>query len=381
MNGNRNPNPELDTVFHSEPPRWIAQGYLFQIGTVLGCANNHAGEMIAGACHDGIQELHVVWFAGTVEGHVDTKIMHSRIRYDVESALKCSIIEQGDPFEPHNNDLFAYSEPRAIAGISERSSGNAVPFIDTRGRFHLWFASYYTKGSNVPEGEDPRRRDIFYQYSDDDGETWTEPSIWSDRPGSWVRNALLVLDDGTWLLPINDEITYLPEFDCNWSSRFAFSHDDGITWEFSDLYSVHKFPGAARGGMIQPTVVQLADGSLYCLNRSHTGWIVEMRSFDRGATWTTPVNTSLPNPQSAICMIRRQNGDLLLAYNPSQKNRYPISIARSRDDGMTWQRLFDLRDENGELSYPSLVESPDGLVHCTYTLHWRTIAHDAFFLD
>nr|MDO8115075.1 sialidase family protein [Candidatus Sigynarchaeota archaeon] len=368
-------------------PRWLVQNYFYPIGTLPGRSSAHASQAIAGVLQGGVQTLHVVWFGGSGEGKIDTRVMYSRITYKPAELLSCPLVKPNDdPFEPLNNDFFTYSVPRVIGSVPNRACGNAVPFIDVHGRFHLWFAAFYTEGSDVPDGEDNGRREIFYQYSDDTGKTWSKPIIWSDRPGLWVRNALVVLDDGTWLFPINDEETFLPEYDCDWSTRFAFSHDEGKTWAFSKLYSVPKLPGAQRGGIIQPTVVQLADGSLYCLNRSHTGWVVEMRSFDRGKTWTTPANTTLPHPESNICMIRRKprgtsKGDLLLAYNPSPHHRYPISIAQSVDDGKTWNKCFDLRDEQGELSYPCLVETPDGLLHCTYSLHRMTIAHDVFMLD
>ncbi|MHA1680805.1 MAG: exo-alpha-sialidase [Promethearchaeota archaeon] len=369
---------------HLQEPKWLAQNYLYPIMSMPERPGAHASQIILGPLENGIQTLYAVWFCGTGEGKIDVGIMLSKITYEVDRVLEFPDVEENDPFEPVSNDLFTYSKPRLIADMPNRACGNPVPHIDTNGRFHLWFAAFYTKDSNVPEGDDPNRRDIFYQYSDDLGETWTKPAVWSDRPGLWVRNALQVLDDGTWLFPINDEETYMKKYDNKWSCRFAYSHDDGKTWEFGkDLYSIHKLEGAERGGMIQPSVVQLSDKSLYCMNRSHTGYITEMRSTDRGKTWTEPINSEIPNPQCNVCVIRRthvteHDDELLLIYNPTQKGRNPISIARSIDGGKSFTKLFDLRHEMGELSYPCMVETPDGLIHCTYTLHRMSIAHDIF---
>ncbi|MBD3188634.1 hypothetical protein GF325_17530 [Candidatus Bathyarchaeota archaeon] len=376
------------TYTEDEPkdPKWLAQGHLYPFHSIEGRPGAHASQIIQGKRKDGVQTLHAVWFCGTGEGHHDVAIMLVDIFYEIDRVLKFPPVEENDPFEPVKNDLFTYSTPRVIADMPNRACGNPVPFIDENGRFHLWFAAFYTKESDIPEGEPQHRRDIFYQYSDDGGNTWTDPVMWSDRPGLWVRNAIVVLDDGTWLFPINDEETYIPGHDVKWSSRFAFSMDEGKTWEFDDtLYTVDRLPGAERGGMIQPSVVQLKDGTLYCMNRSHTGYITEMRSTNRGKTWSTPKNSAVPNPQSNICVIRRQysneaTDDLLLIYNPSKKMRTPVSIARSTDGGYTWKKLFDLRKELGELSYPCMVETPDGLIHCTYTLHRMGIAHDVFML-
>ncbi|MHA1846217.1 MAG: exo-alpha-sialidase, partial [Promethearchaeota archaeon] len=136
-----------------------------------------------------------------------------------------------------------------------------------------------------------------------------------------------------------------------------------------------------KKGMIQPSVVQLKNGELLCLNRSRTGWIVEMRSLHNGVSWSNPRFTSLPNPNSNVCLIHRRKGDLLLIYNPTKRNRTPLSIARSVDDGKTWSRLFDLQAGNGEFSYPCLCETRDGLVHATYTYQRKTISHDVFWID
>ena len=372
-------------LFKVNPPKWMAQNYLYPMQSISNRPTAHASQIIVGPLMDGIQTLYSVWFAGIGEGKMDSAILFSTITYNPDEVLKCPEVEENDPFEPVSNDLFIYSQPKVIVDMPNRACGNPVLFVDDNNRFHLWFAAFYTKGSEVPEGEDPNRRDIFYQYSDDATESWTEPVVWSDRPGLWVRNALVVLENGTWILPINDEATFLPEYDWDWSSRFAFSYDKGQTWKFDEkLYSIHKLPEDDRGGIIQPSVVQLVDGSLYCMNRSHSRWIVEMRSNDNGKTWTTPQNTKLPNPQCNVCVSRRKKGgndhDLLLIYNPTTWGRDPISIAQSKDDGKSWTCLFDLRHETGELSYPCMVETPDGIIHCTYTLHRLTIAHDAFIL-
>ena len=53
--------------------------------------------------------------------------------------------------------------------------------------------------------------------------------------------------------------------------------------------------------------------------------------------------------------------------------RSPLSIALSLDQGDTWpiKRVLQLHDDNssavGEYSYPSLLQTADGLIHVTYT--------------
>ena len=374
-------------AFIPQPPKWMIRNYLYPMQSLPGRPSAHASQIIVGPLKDGIQTLYSVWFCGSNEGHIDVAVMICKITYKPEEILKCPEVEENDdPFEPLPKDLFKYSEPKVIADMPNRACGNPVLYVDKNNRFHLWFAAFYTKDSEIPEGDVPNQRDIFYQYSDNEAQTWSKPKMWSDRPGLWVRNALVVLKNGTWILPINDEDTYMPEYDCRWSSRFAYSYDEGATWKFgNDLYSINRLPDNERGGIIQPSVVQLEDESLYCMNRSHTHHIVEMRSTDNGESWTKPQNSGLPNPQCNVCVIRQQVGEksketLLLIYNPTTSGRSPISIARSTDNGKNWICLFDLSNELGELSYPCMVETPDGLIHCTYTLHRMTISHDVFLL-
>ncbi len=379
------------TKWEPSPPQKFFPNVIYPLQSIPGRPSAHASTIVKGPLEDGVQKLYCVWFCGTGEGQLDVAIMLSEITYDPIHVLACNSPDPDDfdPFGPNPTDLFTYSTPQVIADLPNRACGNPVLFWDeSTNRMHLWFAAFITKGSEVPPGEDPHRRDIFYQFSDDMSSSWSNPTIWSDRPGLWVRAPLSVLNDGTWLLPINDEKTFLPKYDHDWSSRFAVSSDKGKTWEFSGLYSVPRLPENPRGGMIQPAVVQLYDWSLFCINRSHTGWITEMRSTPDGRIgldWTTPINSKLPNNNSGIAMVRlnknaKSDNHLLVAYNPTTHERCPISIAESLDGGLTWRCLFDLREEIGELSYPCLLQTRDGLVHCTYTLHRMGISHDVFLL-
>jgi predicted neuraminidase len=74
--------------------------------------------------------------------------------------------------------------------------------------------------------------------------------------------------------------------------------------------------------------------------------------------------------------------------------RAPLTLAVSEDDGLTWPIRLVLADGDGyalsnnsrdglnrELSYPSLVQGPDGTVHVAFTQHRRAIRHVRVPLD
>lgn len=58
-----------------------------------------------------------------------------------------------------------------------------------------------------------------------------------------------------------------------------------------------------------------------------------------------------------------------------------MSIAMSDDDGATWTWLRNLDDESEganskvELSYPTVMETSDGMIHVSYTFNRDTIKH------
>lgn len=49
---------------------------------------------------------------------------------------------------------------------------------------------------------------------------------------------------------------------------------------------------------------------------------------------------------------------------------HPMTIALSQDDGHTWPYVRDLQanfDGTLDYTYPSIVQTPDGAIHITYT--------------
>jgi alpha-L-fucosidase len=71
----------------------------------------------------------------------------------------------------------------------------------------------------------------------------------------------------------------------------------------------------------------------------------------------------------------------IMIYNPMVsgidwvKGRNKLYIAISHD-GITWNDIYKLEDEEeGEFSYPAIIQSSDGIIHITYTYHRKTIRY------
>ena len=132
---------------------------------------------------------------------------------------------------------------------------------------------------------------------------------------------------------------------------------------------------AAEFGAIQPTVLVHGSSSLQILCRTRQGVIAEAWSEDEGKTWSKLTATTLPNPSAGIDTVSLRGGGFLLVYNPSDKSRSKLQIARSTD-GKVWQPFVTLEDEtSGEYSYPAMIQTRDGLVHVTYTWRRERIKH------
>jgi predicted neuraminidase len=75
--------------------------------------------------------------------------------------------------------------------------------------------------------------------------------------------------------------------------------------------------------------------------------------------------------------VTMSDGRHLLVYNPvrgSWAARTPLHAAVS-DDGKTWKLALVLENGPGEYSYPSVMQTGDGLVHVVYTYRRQSIKH------
>jgi predicted neuraminidase len=269
-------------------------------------------------------------------------------------------------------------------------------------------------------GKDEGARDVKIWQSTFDGKTWTAPAVAAEEPGfpcwnpvlfrsrsgtlflfykagpspmTWSGYVRRSTDEGkTWgrieqlpaglLGPIkNKPIEPKPsvllagtsvESHRAWCAWVERSTDDGKTWRRTGPIAV---PGKPHG-LIQPTLLQTSDGRILALCRSRgIGAICQAESKDNGETWSDARPIDLPNPNSGIDAVGTDKGEFFLVYNHTKMGRSPLNLARSRDDGKTWERVATLEEERGEFSYPAIIQASDKLLHITYTWNRRHIKY------
>lgn len=337
--------------------------------------------------------LACVWFGGTMEGMGDISVYMSTM--DAGGTV--------------------WSPARRLSDDPARSEQNPVLFNAPDGTVWLFHTSQ--PGGRQDECE------IVARQSADGGETFGAPRVIGAFRGIFVRQPVRIGPAGEWLLPGFHCVTppagrWTGDLD---RAVMLVSRDNGLSWSATpvpeSLGAVHMNPVAPRHG-VMPAFYR--DRYAEAVRRSE--------SHDGGLTWSSPRPTDLPNNNSSVQAVRLQDGRIAIVMNPVNAamsadrraslydeiegegdggtpeaptpatasghkaiwgvRRAPLALALSADDGVTFpaRHLIDSgsglalsnnsRDGvNRELSYPSILEGPDGRLHIAYTYHRRAIRY------
>ncbi len=208
--------------------------------------------------------------------------------------------------------------------------------------------------------------------SNDGGVTWSKPIDLPDGFLGPVKNKPVLLKNGTLIAPSSTEGEA-------WRVHFEVTKDFGKTWK-----KIGPINEGKELRTIQPSVLTHKDGSLQIICRTRQRALGESWSYDNGKTWTPMVKMNMPSTNSGTDAVTLQDRRQLLVYNhvipnDTLKNgkgaRNPLNVAVS-DDGKTWYAALVLEDSPiSQYSYPSVIQSKDGLVHIVYTWRRKNIKH------
>ena len=355
------------------------------------CPQNHASNLLELSNGD----LLCVWFSGTQEGVSDISIFMSRLPLGSRQ----------------------WTKPEQLSHDAERSEQNPVLFESPEGE--VWLLYTAQKYGNQDTAF------VRCRVSQDSGYTWSEIRTLISEPGTFIRQPITVLKDGSWALPIFHCATRPGE---NWvgdydTSAVCISHDKGKTWqEVSVPESV---------GCVHMCINVVQDGSLVALYRSRWADHIYRSTSADGYNWSEPEAISLPNNNSSIQATTLQDGRMAMVFNnicasessdrraslydeietgsvdDAERNsscqvpvdklgrhaiwgtpRAPMAIALSEDNGKTWPIISYLQEGDGscmsnnsrekknrEFSYPSIKQGRNGDIHVTFTYFRQTIKY------
>jgi alpha-L-fucosidase len=283
------------------------------------------------------------WFGGTHERHPDVSIYISLRK---------------------NN---SWSAPRKVAdGVVNDSL-----------RYPTWNPVLFNNGKKLflfyKIGPSPSTWWGVYKTSVDHGITWSRAIMLPDGILGPIKNKPITLDNGRIVSPSSIEL----QGGKIWRSHMEISDDSGETWRKIPVNYDSEYK------VIQPTIVKLKSGALKAFFRSNKNVILESSSKDQGQSWSTYKKSELPNPNSGIDAVALDNGLLLMVYNPLASGedwsdgRNKLYLAKSRD-AKHWEVILKLEDkENGEFSYPAIIQGKSGGIHITYTYNREKIKHIA----
>jgi len=282
------------------------------------------------------------WFGGTKEGNKDVCIWTSHYRNG------------------------QWTDPVMVAdGVLNDSTRyacyNPVLYYAPNGELLL----FYKIGPNVAGWTGWMKR------SKDNGRTWSEREALPEGFLGPIKNKPEMIN-GVLLCPSSTEKN-------GWKAHIEYTPDFGRTWTKS---------GPINDGQtilaIQPSILKHADGRLQILCRSRNMSINESWSSDGGKTWSMMQASALPNNNSGTDAVTLQDGRHILVYNhllpdsswvKGKGPRTPLNVSVSKD-GKTWYASLVLEDSPiSQYSYPSVIQTKDGLVHIVYTWRREKIKH------
>ncbi len=303
--------------------------------------------------------LVAAWFGGTAERNSDVGIWFSRLETE-----RAGSISAASPTSDR------WTPPVEVANGVQAGGGryptwNPVLFQSLRDAAPLLL--FYKVGPSPPQWWG------MVMESEDEGLAWSEPRRLPDGILGPIKNKPVTLADGSLLAGSSIEDAPAPPA---WRAHFEHSVDLGHTWTRTDGLA-GKTSAGEHFWIIQPTILTLGDGELLALFRSKQSRIAASRSADAGRTWGPIFATGLPNPDAGIDGVTLADGRHFLVYNHKVRTGGAWAGSRARlnaalsDDGETWDAALMLEDQDGEYSYPAVIQTRDGRVHVTYT-HRRT---------
>ena len=220
---------------------------------------------------------------------------------------------------------------------------------------------------------------VFMVRSDDEGATWTKP-VEIPLPYRYlvgkVQNGIKLMG-GTlamgfsWDLWAQNDNPARTEGEMNLASGVLLSKD-GVHWTpYGQIHAwLEKITSFSTNGLCEPALVQLANGDLLMILRTGTMFHYESRSHDGGLSWDPPRPSKVigHNNPASLWRLEQKPEEIIVAFNNSPINRWPLSVAISADGGSSWSKPRDIAAGNGlDVSYPSITQAQDG----TFVAVWQ----------
>jgi predicted neuraminidase len=329
---------------------------------------NHAPQL----CWADDSTLVCVWMAGGQEGTSSMSIYGASLK----------------------KGQYQWSKAKLISQSSHCSEQNPLLFRSNDGRLHLIHTAQTARDPSDQSWKESGQQfsmqwtaKLQHQSTKRWGARWTKSKQLIDEP-AFCRNPPHKISDGRYLLPIYRSLDS--------SEPFADDYSQIIELNESANTVSNPINVPHSKGRVQGSVVLSADAShlLQFFRSRRADRIYRSTGNIEGTEWTIPEATELPNNNSSIQALRLSNGMLAIIFNRFGLNhqsvdqdwgtahwprtRWPLSIAISADDGVSWPWIRDIDygqgfsgsanwHLNGQMAYPTILEGNANELHVAYS--------------
>ena len=231
----------------------------------------------------------------------------------------------------------------------------------------------------------------YFVRSADEGKTWSGHMRCVKEHGYYVLNndRMLCLKNGRILMPLaKHEVTICPDGTVRFGEGRIFilaSDDDGYNWYSlaeNIALPVKVWNDPQSGGLgscssaMEPGLVQLANGLVWCFIRTTLGRQYEMFSEDNGVSWTVPAPSRFTSPSSPLCVKRLSDERLFAVWNPVPKYNGSADVVEGIwTDGRKQLNAAKLSADAKEFLQMDVLEYDEGSGYC-YTAIFETNSGD-----
>ena len=312
----------------------------------------HPSAHVSSVCELPDGRMTAVWYAGSREGARDVALYVASRDAGLTNAWSTPV--SAGTHESAGEETFRYV----------KKVGNAIAFGGTNNQLHLLYVTTGFGGWSCSQ--------LNLKTSLDGGATWSCSRRLGLSPflniSELVKNAPTPTADGGFVVPIYHEVM----------GKFS-----ELLWLRPSVDGFETIKTRVVGGRtaFQPALVALNETNalMLCRSAGSVKRIHTTRTSDSGRTWSALETIDLPNSNSGLDAIRISDGRLLLVFNDTDSDRDNLRLAISVDNGVTWKRAATLVAETGEeFSYPTVLQTSDGLIHVTYTWKRKGIREATF---
>lgn len=243
----------------------------------------------------------------------------------------------------------------AFPSLGGSSQGNPVLFTFNN-KLHLFFVILKRHYWNSSE--------IYSSSFDSKSSSWSIPQKINTPEGIMVRHRPMLIGNQA-IIPAYDENTMT-------TILYSFQNNISIWTEYSRITE-----SCIQGDLFS---FNEQECQMYLRSTNESRKILKSVSANAGKQWEATRMTKLHCPLSGIAAIALKSGKILIANNQTELHkRNPISLSLSDSKGLDFDLgTWHVDKTNIELSYPTLFQDSEEVIHLAFTFNRKMIKHISF---